>query len=185
MSRICSCEIDGIESGNGLGCFGIGQIRYTSTLTEDSALAMVRMAVEVARSDGGGPIAVGVVDAAGELIAFLRNDGAPLRAIKIAIMKAYTSARFARTTLALERMLEESGRPLVEYGDGMLTALPGGIPLDAEGEIVGGMGVSGRSPREDHELALRAVDGLRLTLDDKVNGHAHKCDDRLNGSDLR
>lgn len=128
-----------------------------ATIGEATASALVRCARELAQIDGGGPVAAGVVDASGELLAFLRNDGAPARAINLAIMKARTSARFGMTTLSVQDALQRSGRGLVEYGDPTLTALAGGVPLTVDGQTVGGLGVSGRQPADDHHLALAVL----------------------------
>ncbi|MDA8147491.1 MAG: heme-binding protein [Actinomycetota bacterium] len=133
----------------------------------DVALACVREALGLAGRDGGTGVAASVVDATGELVAFLRADDAPLRAIRLAIMKAYTAARFGRATAALAGMLEESGRSLAEYGDSRFTGLAGGVPLVVAGGTVGGLGISGRRPSEDHALAcatVRRIDALLGSL---------------------
>jgi len=132
------------------------------------ALACVQEALGLAVRDGGAGVAVGVVDDTGELVAFLRADDAPLRAIRLAIMKAYTAARFGRATVALAGMLEESGRTLAEYGDSRFTALAGGVPLVVDGGTVGGLGISGRKPSEDHALACATVRSVHVPLDGGV-----------------
>ena len=130
-------------------------------ICSSDALGLVHAAVERAEGDGGGGVAVGVVDDRGELVAFLRSDRAPLRAVRIAVMKAYTAARFGRDTAAVAQTLQASGRVLADYGDRRFTALPGGVPVvDNRGRIVGGLGISGRAPEEDHDLAV-AVAGSR------------------------
>lgn len=135
------------------------------------ALGLVRAAVDLAGADGGGGVAAGVVDGAGELVAFLRSDGAPLRAVRIAVMKAYTAARFGRDTAAVARTLQASGRALAEYGDPNFTALPGGVPLvNGGGRTVGGLGVSGRTPEDDHELAVTAVAAVAGCRGDSATG---------------
>lgn len=127
-------------------------------IRSSDALGLVHAAVDLAEADGGGAVAAGVVDGTGELVAFLRSDGAPLRAVRIAVMKAYTAARFGRDTAAVARTLQASGRALAEYGDRRFTALAGGVPLvDDRGRTAGGLGVSGRAPEDDHELAVAAV----------------------------
>ena len=45
--------------------------------------------------------------------------------------------------------------------DERMTSMPGGVPLvDKHGELVAGIGVSGRSPEEDEAMALRVRDAL-------------------------
>ncbi len=138
---------------------GVARVRLSD------ALRLVSTAVTLADADDGRGVAAGVVDGTGELVAFLRSESAPLRAVRIAVMKAYTAARFGRETAAVAKTLQESGRTLAEYGDRSFTALPGGVPLtDGRGRVVGGLGVSGRAPEEDHALAVAVlVKGQRGT----------------------
>lgn len=122
------------------------------------AMLVVDAVVGLARADGGSGVAAAVVDGCGHLVAFLRSDGAPLRASRIAIMKAYTASRFHCATAQLSERLARSGRPLAEYGDRRFTALAGGVPITAPtGGILGAVGVSGRTPEADHDLALAAL----------------------------
>lgn len=134
----------------------------TPVVRAADALGLVQAALGLAETDGGGAVAVGVVDGTGELVAFVRDDGAPLRAVRIAVMKACTAARFGRDTAAVADSLRRSGRTLADYGDRRFTALAGGVPLvDDRGRTAGGLGVSGRAPEEDHDLAVAALAGFR------------------------
>lgn len=117
------------------------------------ALHLIRDALARSRADQGPAVSVAVADPTGELLAFARADGAPLRSVRIAIMKAYTSARFERSTQAVQETLAASGRPLSDYGDPLFSALAGGVPIVDGARVVGAVGVSGRSPQEDHVLA--------------------------------
>lgn len=102
----------------------------------------------------GKPICVAVCDAQGFLSGFLRMDDAPLRSIRIARGKAYTCARMGVGTDALLARLRRENLPLDYYCDARLTALPGGAPLlDAQGRLLGGIGVSGLAPTDDQAVA--------------------------------
>jgi len=128
------------------------------SLGADQAARLALTVMELAHRDSGTGVAIAVVDPCGHALAFLRGDGAPLRASRIAMMKAYTASRFGCSTAALPERLALAGRPLAEYGDPRFTALAGGIPVSApSGRLIGAVGVSGRSPEEDHELAEAAV----------------------------
>lgn len=136
----------------------MGDVHTTMHLSSKEAARLVLDAWDVASSDGGGGVAAAAVDGAGDLLAFVRSDDAPLRAIRLAIMKAYTAARFGKDTMTLRALLEGSGRPLAEYGDSKFTTLGGGVALiDDTGRATGGFGVSGREPARDHELAAAVV----------------------------
>ncbi len=61
--------------------------------------------------------AVAIVDAHGELIAFLRTDGCMLASIQIAINKAFTAARERRETGVIGEDARQRGYPITNYGD--------------------------------------------------------------------
>lgn len=99
------------------------------------------------------PICISIVDSAGFLLAFARQDGAPLRSIQISEGKAYTAARMGVTTQAFfERCKRDEIRP-IDFCDAKLTSLAGGAPLkNAAGKLVGAAGVSGLTSAEDQEI---------------------------------
>ncbi len=97
--------------------------------------------------------AVAVVDAHGELIAFLRTDGCPLPSINNAIHKAYTAARERKPSGAIGRASRDEGFPMTNFGDLRYTGWGGGVPLVTQGQVVGAVGVSGLPEAEDERLA--------------------------------
>jgi glc operon protein GlcG len=97
--------------------------------------------------------AVAVVDAQGELIAFLRTDGCPLPSINNAINKAFTAARECKESGAIGQSSREKNFPMTNFGDLRYTAWGGGVPLVYQGQVVGAVGVSGLPEAEDVVLA--------------------------------
>jgi glc operon protein GlcG len=97
--------------------------------------------------------AVAVVDAHGELIAFLKTDGCRLSSINIAINKAFTSARERQESKAVGDSSREQPFPMTNYGDLRYTAWGGGVPIFHNGEVIGAIGVSGLPEAEDIVLA--------------------------------
>ncbi|HTH59845.1 MAG TPA: heme-binding protein [Paraburkholderia sp.] len=107
-----------------------------------------------AKSRFGKPVCIAVCDTYGFLIAFGRADGAPVRSIAISQQKAYTCARIGTTTTAFHQRLQREDIPIGYFCDPLLTALPGGAPLhDADGNVIGAVGVSGLAPDQDQLLA--------------------------------
>ena len=105
---------------------------------------------------------VAVVDAGGNLKAFGRMDGAWLGSIDISIRKARTARYFDMNTGDLGAASQPGG-PLynIEVSNGGLITFPGGIPLrDGNGEVVGGIGVSGSSVENDHTVAEAGANAL-------------------------
>ena len=104
-----------------------------------------------------------VVDAGGNLKAFVRMDGAWLGSIDISMKKARTARWFDMNTGEIGK-LSQPGGPLynIEHSNGGLITFPGGIPLkDGRGNVVGGIGVSGSSVENDHTVAAAGADALK------------------------
>lgn len=112
-------------------------------------------AAEAKASDIKHPMNIAVVDAGGNLKAFLRMDGAWLGSIDIAINKAFTARAFDIETKALAG-LSQPGEPF--YGihvsnGGRVMIFAGGIPLSRDGQVVGAIGVSGGTGTQDQQVA--------------------------------
>jgi glc operon protein GlcG len=105
-------------------------------------------------------VVVAVADSHGELIAFARMDGAPVSSIRIASNKAYTAARERKPTHEIGDKVRhpDKGHDIAYYGDDRYVGWGGGIPIWKDGLVVGAIGVSGLSSREDNELAMLALD---------------------------
>jgi len=96
-----------------------------------------------------------VVDAGGNLKAFVRMDGAYLGSIDIAMKKAKTARYFNAPTGVLGTMTQPGG-PLygLEGTSGGLVTFAGGLPLsNSDGEVIGAIGVSGSSVENDLAVA--------------------------------
>jgi uncharacterized protein GlcG (DUF336 family) len=105
---------------------------------------------------------IGVVDDGGNLQAFLRMDGAWLGSIDISIKKAPTARLFDMNTGDIGA-LSQPGGPLfnIEHSNGGLITFPGGIPLhNGAGDVIGGIGVSGSTVEDDHEVASAGSSAL-------------------------
>lgn len=131
-------------------------------MAESVTLSVAQAVVEAARAKAeeiGVPMNIAVVDDGNNLTAFARMDGAWLGSIDIAQNKAYTARSFNMSTKELAP-LAQPNQPL--YGieasnQGQLIVFAGGIPLEAGGQVVGAVGVSGGSVEQDHEVAEAGV----------------------------
>ena len=118
-----------------------------------AALDIVRREVEA--KDRGAAIAI--ADAHGELIAFVRCDGALIASGTLAINKAFTAARLNRPTRVLGDTLRAKGTDIAFYGDPRYVGFPGGLPVRIGGIVAGAVAVSGLSDDEDETLAGLAI----------------------------
>jgi glc operon protein GlcG len=121
-------------------------------LSHADALAIVgAIRAELEKQSKGAAMAV--VDAQGELLAFLRTDGCRLPSISIAINKAFTAAREQKESWEVGESSRRSNFPMTNFGDLRYNAWGGGVPVVYEGQVVGAVGVSGLAEEEDMVLA--------------------------------
>ncbi|HZX26572.1 MAG TPA: heme-binding protein [Telluria sp.] len=116
--------------------------------------------VAAAQQERGQPVAIAVCDDHGELLAFVRMDGASLQAGVLAQNKAYTAARDRQPTADLGAWSRSSGRTLNYWTDPRITGFGGGVPVRADGTVAGAVGVSGLSEDDDAAVAQRVIDLL-------------------------
>jgi len=102
---------------------------------------------------------IAVVDAGANLVAFARMDGAWLGSLDISIKKAKTSRFFDMNTGVIGELSQPGGSLYnIEHSNGGLITFPGGMPVkNAEGQVIGAIGVSGSSVENDHIVAEAGV----------------------------
>jgi glc operon protein GlcG len=134
------------------------QVATTKSLNIDGARRVIAGAVAEAnnRKTTG---AIAVVDSGGTLLALERIDGTFAAAATISMGKAKTALHFQKPTRFFEETVNK-GRTAMVSLDGF-TPLTGGVPILADGQVVGAVGVSGAaSAQEDEELAMAGVRAL-------------------------
>jgi glc operon protein GlcG len=96
------------------------------------------------------------------MIALLRMDGAPLASILIASNKAWTAARERKPSkdIGVRVRDPEHGFDIAYFGDPRYIGWGGGLPVWANGGVVGAVGVSGLPEAEDIELAEIGVQAI-------------------------
>ncbi len=102
-------------------------------------------------------IAIAVTGPEGELISFLRMDGASPAASLIAQNKAYTAARDRKTTREMGEFMNGQNRPPAFWGDSGITGFGGGLAIFHNDKVIGGIGISGLSEEEDERIADVAI----------------------------
>ncbi|TNF35598.1 MAG: heme-binding protein [Gammaproteobacteria bacterium] len=125
-------------------------------LASDASQALASAAIALARQQGVA-VAVAVVDAAGQLKAFLADDQAPWVASELCQRKART-ALLGLASGDLGQALAD--QPALMHSFAAVpgvTLLAGGIPVRVEGQVVGAIGVGGGTPAQDADIALQAL----------------------------
>ena len=123
-------------------------------ITLEQAEKVIKAAKEKA-TDIKVPMNIAVVDRGSNLVAFIRMDGAWLGSKDIAIKKAQTANYFDMDSGELGK-LSQPGEDLygIEISNGGLISFPGGVVLkDGQGNIIGGVGVSGGFVKQDQKVA--------------------------------
>ncbi len=132
------------------------------SITSASARALIE-AAEKAAADVGVPMVIAIVDDGGALKAFSRMDGAALLSVDLAKDKAYTAVSFGIPTDQWFEFVKND--PPLLHGivkTPRLVVFGGGYPLTVDGQVVGGIGVSGGHYEQDMKVAQAALAAVGL-----------------------
>src|SRR6184192_3138832 len=142
-----------------LGATSYAQVVEKKSLNLDGAKKAIAAAVDYAKKNNAPGAVIAVVDEGGNLMALERLDGTFAMGATISIGKARTAVLFKKPTRVFEELINK-GRTAMTALDGF-TPLIGGIPIVIDGQVVGGVGVSGAaSANQDEELALAGANAL-------------------------
>jgi len=129
------------------------QVVDKSGLTLDGARKVIAAAVAEAKKINAPGGVVAVVDEGGNLMALERLDGTFAAGANISIGKARTAVLFKKPTKVFEDLINKGRIAMTALPD--FTPLQGGVPIEVDGTVIGGVGVSGAaSAQQDEELAL-------------------------------
>ncbi|EWH11487.1 hypothetical protein DS2_03225 [Catenovulum agarivorans DS-2] len=125
-------------------------------ITLKLAQQLITNTIEIATSKNQ-QVAVAIVDAHGELLAYARMDGTALHAGVLAQNKAYTSARDRQKTSSLAKWAQQTGKDLAYWTDVKFTGIAGGVPIESNQGVIGAIGISGLAEEDDEALALNVL----------------------------
>lgn len=137
------------------------QVVDKKSLTLDGAKKVIAAAVAEAKGKNAPGAVIAVVDEGGNLMALERLDGTFAAGATISTGKARTAVLFKRPTKVFEDIIRNGRTPMIALPDSFFTPLQGGIPIAVDGQVVGGVGVSGAaSAQQDEELAIAGANAL-------------------------
>lgn len=121
-------------------------------------LAQARVVIDAAEKKAAEidtPMNIAVVDAGANLVSHIRMDGAWIGSVDVSINKAFTSRAFDIATKDLADNAQPGGQfyGIDASNQGRIMIFAGGIPLAADGEVVGAVGVSGGTGEQDQVVA--------------------------------
>lgn len=131
-----------------------------SSITSAGAEAVLRAAAAKAEAMGV-PMVIAIVDESGVLKAFTRMDGAPMLSVDLAKDKAYTAAAYGFPTHGWFDFIKDD--PPLLHGiikTPRLIVFGGGYPITVDGQVVGGIGVSGGHYSQDMDVAQAGLAAL-------------------------
>jgi glc operon protein GlcG len=137
------------------------QLLEKKTLSLEAA-DKVAAAAEAEAKKRNATVVIVVVDDGGYPLVLKRLDDTQVASVEVGIGKARTAAIFRRPSREFEEQIK-NGRvaSLVLPG---ATPLQGGVPLIANGKVVGAIGVSGNTPQGDEDIALAGAAAFDASL---------------------
>ena len=145
-----------------IGSTATAQTADKKSLTLDGAERVIAAAkAEAVKVKAPGGV-IAVVDAGGNLMALERLDGTFAAGANISIGKARTAVLFQKPTKVFEDIINKGRTAMAALPDSFCTPLQGGIPVALDGQIIGGVGVSGASSAaQDEELAIAGAEAAK------------------------
>jgi uncharacterized protein GlcG (DUF336 family) len=128
------------------------QTPYGVPITTDDAKRVAAAAVGEARRNGWN-MAIAIVDSGGYLVYFERMPNTQLGSIDLAMEKARTATLFRRPTKVFQDAVAGGGDGLRVLRLTGTIPNEGGVPIVADGKIIGAIGVSGGSVEQDGQAA--------------------------------
>ncbi len=135
-----------------------------SVLSLDQTQKAMQAMIQKATQEPDRPVAMAIVDDAGNLVSYAKMDKCRPNPQTFAIRKAYTSAMSGVNSAEYAERLKSQGRTVSDFGNPNLVSAQGAaVILDpAGGAVLGAIGVSGLSSQEDEDLAKLGVQALGL-----------------------
>jgi uncharacterized protein GlcG (DUF336 family) len=141
---------------------GAGMHQFRQIGIEPALRLLDEVRAEAARQ--GLLVAAAVADRGGNPVASARMDGAALGAMTLAVDKAYTAVLWEVPTGEFMSSTQPGG---ADWGfntttGGRVVVYAGGLPIVADGELLGGLGVSGGTGEQDEACARAALTATGL-----------------------
>jgi glc operon protein GlcG len=130
-----------------------GPMPYGPSITLEAAKKAIAAAEAEAKKNNWW-MAIAVVDTAGKLVAFERMDNTQIGSNDIALGKATTANNLKRPTKVLQDALAAGGAGVRFLAIPGALPIEGGLPIVADGKIIGAIGVSGAASNEDAQCAV-------------------------------
>jgi uncharacterized protein GlcG (DUF336 family) len=133
---------------------------YGPAITLEMAKKAVAGAEAEARKNNW-PVAIVIVDSSGHIVLLHRLDNTQFGSVEVARQKAWTAVAFRRPSKVFQDGVAGGGAGLRLLGLAGATPVEGGLPIMADGKIIGAIGVSGVTGEQDSMVAKAGVDAAK------------------------
>jgi len=121
----------------------------------------IMAAAEAEAAKNNWSVVIAIIDSGGHIVMLHRRDDVQLSSIDISQGKAKTALMFKRPTKVLDDAISSGGVGLRFLALKDIVPLEGGLPIVADGKIVGAIGISGVLSAQDAQIARAGIDGLK------------------------
>jgi uncharacterized protein GlcG (DUF336 family) len=132
---------------------------YGAPITLEQAKKVMAGAEAEARKNSW-PVVIVILDSGGQFVMLQRLDNAQWGSVEIAKEKARSAVALRRPTKVLQDLIAQGGANLRLLTIGY-SVLEGGIPILADGRIIGAVGVSGATSQQDAQVAQAGIDAMK------------------------
>lgn len=135
-------------------------ISYGTSISPEAAKRVAAAAIAEARRNNWA-MAVAVVDTGGYLVYFERMPDTQLGSVEVSIDKAKSATLFRRPTKAFQDILAAGGDGLRMLRLTGAVPVAGGIPIIADGKVIGAVGASGGASDQDNRTAQAGAGAVK------------------------
>jgi len=125
---------------------------------EAAKKAMAAAEAEAAKNNW--PMAIVILDSTGHVVMLHKLDNTQYGSIQVAEGKAETAVNFRRPSKVFEDLVAGGGQGLRILALHGATPLEGGVPIIADGKVIGAVGVSGGTSTQDAQVAKAGADAV-------------------------
>jgi uncharacterized protein GlcG (DUF336 family) len=132
---------------------------YGAAITLDQAKKIMAGA-EAEATKNNWPVVIAILDPGGNVVMLHRLDNAQWGSIDVAKDKARSAVAFRRPTKVFQDLIGKGGDNLRLLNLSGASLLEGGIPIVADGKIIGGIGVSGVTSQQDAQIGQAGIEAM-------------------------
>ena len=137
-----------------------GQVIPYGPPIDHATAAKAMAAAEAEAKKNNWPVVIAILDSGGQLVMLQRLDNAQWGSVDIAKDKARSAVALRRPTKVFQDLVAQGGANLRLLNIGY-SVLEGGIPIVADGKVIGSIGVSGVTSQQDAQIGQAGIDALK------------------------